>query len=190
MLQVYIDFNSPAAYLAMQPTLALVAKHGFEVEWLPFRSDQRVVPERLAKESRGYTHRRVRALARQRTHLLYASLRGLTMHFRATPGHTGVALAALCHAQPDATNFVCAAFAAYWIEKRDLDDVAVAAELLAAAGYDAARFDPVRYASTLEDIRQRAVDTGVFDTPAYVVADQMFIGREHLPWIEALLTDR
>ncbi len=32
-----------------------------------------------------------------------------------------------------------------------------------------------------------AEEQGVFDTPMYVVGSERFLGREQLPWIEALL---
>jgi 2-hydroxychromene-2-carboxylate isomerase len=32
-----------------------------------------------------------------------------------------------------------------------------------------------------------AEEAGIVGAPAYVIADQIFVGREHLPWIEELV---
>jgi 2-hydroxychromene-2-carboxylate isomerase len=44
MLTVYINFKSPASYLAIKPVLALVERHGIVLEWKAFRSSEREVP--------------------------------------------------------------------------------------------------------------------------------------------------
>ena len=38
-LRVYIDFKSPFAYLAVEPTRSLAAELGITVDWLPFVVD-------------------------------------------------------------------------------------------------------------------------------------------------------
>ena len=39
----------------------------------------------------------------------------------------------------------------------------------------------------LVSIRARAEQSGIFESPSYVIADQLFVGREHLPWIGSLI---
>ena len=39
----------------------------------------------------------------------------------------------------------------------------------------------------LEAMQLTSEELGVVDTPAYVIDGQVFIGREHLPWVRELL---
>lgn len=190
MLRIYIDFKSPAACLAMAPTFALAQKLGLTFEYLPFRTRQSAIPEQKSDETKGETHRRVRALARRDTHLKYAALQGTSMTFRDEPGETDVALAALLCVQPSPEKFMQAAFAAYWAGQQNLNYASVIKDLLGSAGYDASTFDAEKHLAERDAVQQEAEDLGVIDTPAYVLDGQIFIGREHLPWIEALLTGR
>ena len=80
-LRVYIDFKSPAAYLAFKPTLALAERKDLTLDWQPIRTRQQPVPAEAADEDRGTTHRRVRAQARRDTHLFYAQVQGVPMRF-------------------------------------------------------------------------------------------------------------
>ena len=181
MLDVYIDFKSPEAYLAFAPTLAL-QERGIAVRWLPYNTVQRGIPELPEQATKGDIHRRIRAQLRVSTHQLYAKLRKLPMHFRDQPGVTYKALAALAH-QPFNAKFVELAFDAYWNAQRDLDDASVVDELLERSGADLKFADIDKDTTQVESILEQAKEAGVFDVPAYVVADQLFIGREHLPWV-------
>ncbi|PKP71309.1 MAG: hypothetical protein CVT83_02970, partial [Alphaproteobacteria bacterium HGW-Alphaproteobacteria-5] len=67
----------------------------------------------------------------------------------------------------------------------DLDDPDTVAALLSGSGYEAQRLDVSASRAALADVQAEAEEQGVFETPTYVLDDQLFIGREHLPWIEA-----
>lgn len=187
MLRIYIDFKSPAAFLAMKPTLALQEKLGLTLEFLPFRTSQWAIPDEKNEETRGEAHRRVRALARRDTHLKYAALQGAPMTFRDEPGETDAALAALLHVQSSPDKFISAAFAAYWTGQADLNDPAVVRALMEAGGCDPSEFDLEKRLAELEAVQRDAEEVGIIDAPAYVIDGQIFIGREHLPWLEAAL---
>jgi len=176
-MNIYIDFKSPAAYLAMRPTLALIEKTDADVTWLPFNTAQQSVPLASDDETKGDTHRRVRALSRQQTHLMYADLAGTDMHFRETPGSTELALAALLNTIDDRLDYILRAFQAYWVEQLDLNDSSVVTDLLGASGSVPDNLDVLR------ESQLKAENEGIIDTPAYTINGQLFIGREHLPWI-------
>lgn len=184
---IYIDFKSGPAYLAMKPTLELLQRRRIAATWLPFESRVPAANPQRDGETRGETHLRVRQEQRRATCLKYAAIQGTTMVYPETPGSTRCALVALLYAQPEPLPFIAAAFAAYWRDNLDLDDPAVVAQLLQQAGCDAAGFDAANYATALEDGQLQAEELGVFDTPMYLVGDEMFLGREQLPWIESLL---
>ncbi|MBU2646556.1 DsbA family protein [bacterium] len=187
MLKIYLDFKSPMFYLAYKPTLAMIERHQMVPEWIPFRSIQEPVPLRLAEETKTQTHLRIRAEARLKTHLMYAEYQKLPMKFPPVPGETDLALAALLHLQTDPGNFIQAALEAYWIKNADLNSFEVVSSILSDVGIDPAQCDFATYLTELEAIQKDAWDGGVVDAPAYVIGGQVFIGREHFPWIESLI---
>lgn len=186
-ITVYIDFKSPQAYLALKPTLQLAEGRDLDIDWLPYRTKQAVILPRHADETRGESHVRVRQQQRHQTCLKYAEIQGIPMRFPDMPGNTDCALAALLWARAAPMPFIEAAYAAYWSEGSNLDDPAVVSGLLAAAGYSADSFEPAPSIEVLEENQLSAEELGVFDTPMYLVDEQLFLGREQLPWIKTLL---
>jgi 2-hydroxychromene-2-carboxylate isomerase len=185
MLTVFIDFKSPASCLALEPTLALARETGVHIEWLPFSVRPFFVPEEQANETVGERHRRVRALAQRDTHLHYAAVQGREMQFSQTPAGSEAALAAMAGIDGDPVPFIRAAFAAYWDEQADLDDEMEVAALLSSLHMALPDLQSAR--AKLLSIRAKAVESGIFEAPSYAIADQLFVGREHLPWIESLI---
>ncbi|MGK0221491.1 MAG: 2-hydroxychromene-2-carboxylate isomerase [Limisphaerales bacterium] len=185
-MRIYIDFKSPQAYLALKPTLALATKLGLVIEWCGFNAPQSVLIEQSANEDKGAVHRRVRAHARRAMHLHYAKIQAVPMRFPDRVTKTDAALNVL-EALPrtERTAFVQRAFNAYWVESLDLNDLSVISSMLEEIGQDVANQEMLELWEGNEVAQ--SVD-GVVDVPAYVVQDQLFIGREHLPWIEELLT--
>lgn len=186
-LQLYIDFASPASYLALQPTLALIHEMPVDVQWRPFKTSQHAIDEQKPNETRGETHKRVREKARRAMHMMYAGLLKVPMQFPTTPGSCDLALAALLYTQPQPLPFIQAAFTAYWVEQQDLSDNQVIGSLLDDNGYDAAAFDAQHYLAELESSQTGFIEAGIVDAPAFVIGEHIFIGREHLPWIAELL---
>ncbi len=185
MLTVYIDFKSPGAYLAIAPTLALAERLSIEIDWKPFRTIEREVPKLGQEETVGESHRRVRAASQRALAVKYATHQGIDLRFPPTPGSTDLALGVLARLEGDVLPFVRGAFNAYWQAHVNLDDMAVVHALLQESG--------VAYSGSLADARAvmdeaqtQAEEAGIVGAPAYVIADQIFVGREHLPWIEEL----
>lgn len=185
MLSVFIDFKSPASFLALEPTLALASETGVHIDWLPYSVRPFSIPEEKADENVGQRHRRVRAIAQRDTHLHYAKVQGREMHFSQTPAGSEAALAAMAGLDGDPVPFIRAAFAAYWTEQADLGDEAVVAALLSSV--QTSLPGPQSAGEKLVSIRSGAEESGVFESPSYVIADQLFVGREHLPWIRSLI---
>jgi 2-hydroxychromene-2-carboxylate isomerase len=177
--------------LALAPTLALAAETDTTINWQPFSSRSFKIPAEKPDEAVGDRHRRVRAIAQRETHLHYAKAQGLAMHFGETMHGANVALAALAAIVTDTDNdplpFIKAAFSAYWVEQKDLDDPAIVQELLAAAGLTVAEVECTQ--ESLDLLRDTALEQGIFETPTYVIDEQRFLGREHLPWLRTLIKD-
>ncbi len=185
MLTVTVDFKSPASCLALEPTLELTRETGVQIEWLPFSVRPFLIPEEKAEETVGERHRRVRALSQRDTWLHYAAVQGREMHFSKTPAGSEAALAALATIEGDPAPFIRAAFSAYWTEQADLDDETVVTALLSSVQTDVPDSQLAR--AKLLSLRARAEERGIFESPSYVIADQLFVGREHLPWIRSLI---
>ena len=189
-LDLYIDFKSVAAYLAIKPTLALAAETGATIRWLPFLSRVRSVDLTPAgEETKGEKHIRVREIMRRQLYQRYAGHQGIELEFPEHFGATDLALAALAwYADENPLPFVQAAFHHYWHVEADLNKPESVSSLLNQVGWSERAFDPDQAMAKLGDLQTAALERGVIDTPAYIVSDQLFIGREHLPWIRSLLT--
>ncbi len=187
MLSIYIDFKCPASCLALEPALALAEETGIEVRWLPFSTRPFTVPAEKPAETVGERHRRVRAIARRDAHLHYAGVQRRVMHFAEKPYGSDAALAALAAIEGDLVPYMRAAFAAYWEDGANLDDSEVVASLCAECGLEPP--DVSGGGKKRDAVRDSALDLGVFETPSFLIADQLFLGREHLPWIRSLLNE-
>lgn len=186
MLTVFIDFNSPASYLAIQPTVQLVQRTGVRVKWKPYRTELQKVPEKLDIETQGQSHRRVRAIARQRIHQHYATLQGIELNFRSSQGKTDIALGIFSQWKSDPQPFIREAFKAYWQDHADLNDKDTVEKIISRCG-NVNGIDVSEALSSLEAAQIEAEQIGVIDAPAYWLQDQLFIGREHLPWINEIV---
>jgi 2-hydroxychromene-2-carboxylate isomerase len=79
-VRVAIDFASPAAYLAVEPTRALESRLGRAFEWLPFSVPPLPKPKPASPdEDRGTRHARIRAEYLARDLRRYAESRGLEL---------------------------------------------------------------------------------------------------------------
>ncbi|MEO1324278.1 MAG: DsbA family protein [Pseudomonadota bacterium] len=185
MLTVYIDFKSPGAYLAMKPTLALAERLGLQVVWRPYRTVERDVPKLGKEETVGESHRRVRAASQRALMIKYAGLQGIDLKYPARLGETDLALGVFAQIAGDPLPFIRAAFAGYWEAHADLNDPDTVRSLIAHGG----GLDERALASAsaaLEQATAEADEIGIVGAPGYVIANQIFVGREHLPWIEEI----
>lgn len=187
MLTVYIDFKSPASYLAMNPVLSLVERHGIALEWKPFRTAEREVPTITDNASVAQMHRKVRAASRRAIHQKYAAHQGINLQFPESAGNTDLALGTLALISDDPLSFIKAAFSAYWTDHANLNDPSVLVPLISKTIGEDFAFDEKNLIATLESSQSEAEEFGIVDAPAFIIRDQLFIGREHLPWIEEIM---
>ena len=185
MLTVYLDFKSPATYLAMKPTLALVDRLGLQTSWKPFRTVERDVPKLGKEETVGESHRRVRTASQRALAIKYAKHQGIDLKFPEKLGASDLALGALAAIEGDPVPFIQSAIDAYWQLHADLDDRQVVQTLIENTGTQLSA-DLSACRELLEAAQEAAEEAGIVGAPAYVIAEQLFVGREHLPWIEAI----
>jgi 2-hydroxychromene-2-carboxylate isomerase len=201
-LIVYIDYKSPYAYLAKDPTYALEDAFGIEIDWRPLtlnipsylgsaRLDERgkvVESQRTPQQWNGvkYAYRDARR---------YASLRGITV--RGTTKIWDSSLAGIgmqwAKAQSRAVlrGYTDRVYERFWKRELDIEDPAVIEAVLREAGAQARGF--AEYAAgegrALHDAMQEQIfAAGIFGVPSYVVAGELFFGREHLPMVRWLLS--
>ena len=186
-MDVYLDFKSPQAYLALKPTLELARRREVQINWRPYETRQPLIEPERVDETRGETHVRVRQQQRHATCLKYAGIQGVPMRFSEQPRDTRCALAGLLFCADDPVPYLEVAFRAYWSEGADLDSEEVVQGLLRQAGYNDQDFRAEDYLAELDRHQAQAEEAGVFDTPMYHVAGEWFLGREQMPWIEFLL---
>jgi len=200
-LAVYIDLKSPYAYLALEPTRAMARAHGVAIDWRPFTLD---IPSYLGSarlDAKGkvgearrspaqwngvkYAYMDARRYAnltgktvRGTVKIWDSSLAGITMLFARAQGP-----AAFDH-------FIDTLYPPFWNRELDIEDIAVLEGVLKQAGLATDGFEA--YASgegraLHDEINGRAFDAGVFGVPTYLVEDEAWFGREHLPRISWLL---
>ena len=203
-LIVYIDYKSPYAYLAVDPTVAMADELGIEVDWRPFTLD---IPSylgsaKLNKEGKVVEEKRTAgqwARVKYAYHDVrrYGSLRGIIVRGTVKIWDTSLAGIGMlwAKAQGKATllSYIHRIYEPFWKRELDVEDVAAIERILDASGAHTKRFR--EYASgegrALHDtIQTRAFDAGIFGVPTYLVDGERFFGREHLPRIRWILTGR
>lgn len=186
MLTIYIDFKSAASYLSLKPVLALVEETGIEARWLPFSSRPFKIPDEKADENIGERHRRVRTIAQRDAHLHYAAVQKIDLQFSNNLKFSDTALAALAFLDSDPVPFIRAAFKAYWSDQADLDDQNMVSQILKNCRCEIPDWPEAMAA--LQTIRENAMKQKVFETPTFLIDGQIFLGREHMPWIRSIIT--
>jgi 2-hydroxychromene-2-carboxylate isomerase len=202
-LAVYIDLKSPYAWIAIGPTRAMAAPLGVAIEWRPFTLD---IPSYLGSARLAKDGRKVESATRTpeqwsgvryayRDARRYAALTGRTLRGTVKIWDSSLAGIAMLWArqQGGLDRFIDVAYPPFWRRELDIEDLGVLERTLTAAGLDTAGFrewarGPGR---ALHDrTNEAAFDAGVFGVPTYLVEDEMWFGREHLPRIAWILGGR
>lgn len=197
-LTVILDIRHPSAYLALQPTIDLARETNTRVHWLPmaFRT-MRPPSSPTPDDDRGTRHTRRRALMVSREIAIYAEAQGLHIQafYRDAPA-TAVHQAWLWvqQAAPDALeSFLEEAFRRYWAEDLDASSLDDVSEVVTHCGLDAQSFRgdaELRGTAADEGLIEQLRDAGIFQAPAFLVEEETFYGRQHLPMIRWILEGR
>ncbi len=203
-LAVYIDLKSPYAYLAIDPTRAMARSVGVEIDWRPFTLD---IPSYLgsAKLDRKGSVAKAERTQQQwsgvryayRDARRYANLTGKTVRGTVKIWDSSLAGIAMLWTKRQGADvldrFLDAAYPPFWRRELDIEDVDALEDVMRAAdaevdGFGAWAEGPGREAH--DEVNRAAFDAGVFGVPTYLVDDEMWFGREHLPRVAWLLGGR
>ena len=200
-LTVYTDYKSPYAYLAKDLAYALERDFPVRIDWLPYRLDipsflgsARVDDSGRVLEEQRNAHQWRRVRYSYMDCRREARKRGLVIRGPQKIWDSTVALCGMLYAKRhgDAVfrRYHDAIFERFWKRELDIEDVGVIGRVLAEAGADAAEL--ADYAAgpgpaELSNICRAAEEIGVFGVPSFIVAGELFWGREHLPDIREML---
>jgi 2-hydroxychromene-2-carboxylate isomerase len=196
-LSVLLDIRQPHAYLALHPAGELAAE-GVAVDWLPIAvTPLKPPPNAGPDDERSLRHRRNRADAVAREIETYAAAQGLVIrdYYRdpdPTPFH--VAWLWVRDVRPERLfAFLSEAFRAYWSREFDPSEAAAVEALLKAADLNGAEFAVWRDgdgATALDALATDLAERGLSRSPTYLLEDEVFVGRQHLPMIRWILAGR
>lgn len=199
-ITVYTDYKSPYAYLAKDLAYELERDCPVRLDWRPYILD---IPSYLGSaraDASGAVLEEARdAHQWRRVRYSYmdcrreASKRGLTIRGTQKIWDSALAAAGMLFAQRagDAVfrRYHDAVFERFWQRALDIESADALAAVLAAAGAEASGFTAQTDALRREvaAISRAAEADGVFGVPTFILAGEIYWGREHLPWIRACL---
>jgi 2-hydroxychromene-2-carboxylate isomerase len=198
-LAVYIDLKSPYAYIAIDPTRAMARAAGVAIDWRPFTLD---IPSYLGSarlDNKGAV------ASSQRTRQQWGDVRYAYMDVRRYANLTGKTvrgtvkiwdsslagismLWAKHHQRLD--PYIDEVYPRFWRRELDIEDIDVLESVLRDAAVPTEGFrvfarGPGR--AEHDELNTAAFGAGVFGVPTYLVGDEMWFGRQHLPRVSWLL---
>ncbi len=202
-LAVYVDLKSPYAFIAIRPTRDMARAVGVEIDWRPFTLD---IPSYLGSARLVKGTKKVATASRTaqqwsgvryayRDARRYAALTDQTLRGTEKIWDSSLAGIAMLWAKQRGgfDRFIDLAYPAFWKRELDIEDAGVLERTLAAAGVETAGFrewaeGPGR--ARHDRTNREAFDAGVYGVPTYLVEDEMWFGREHLPRVAWILGGR
>lgn len=197
-LSVGLDIRHPLAYLALRPAIEFGRELGLQINWVPITGQPLKAPSiPRPDDDRSVRHKRHRANMIAREIALYAEAQGLTVQ---EPYRDGSPVAAhlawlwMRAAQPDSLEpFLEDLFRRYWsleLDAASLDDVA---SVIEAFGENPGAFRAwagTEGPTVAAELADALTESGMSQVPAYLVGDELFWGRQHLPMIRWILEGR
>lgn len=188
----YFDFGSLASYLAHTQLANICSETGASASLMPmllggvFKATGNVSPMSVPAKGR-YIFIDMKRYADS-----YGVPLEMNPHFPIiTTTLMRGATALHMRADPNLQKYLDAVFRAIWVEKRDMNDPVVVAQVLAKAGFDPAAIDAMANEQATKDqlkaVTMRAVERGVFGAPTFFVGDQMFWGQDRIEQVKAVL---
>ena len=214
-LIVYIDFKSPYAYLAVEPTRKMLAQHDLVADWRPFVLDIQSYLGSAKLGKNGKVAEQSRS-AEQWSGVKYAyfdcrryaNLRSLTVRGTVKIWNTDLpaigmfwlkqqaSLEEQCRSDSLLNRYIDAIYEPFWKREMDVEQLDAIEDVLSGIGADVTGFRAYAEGAGLDfnaDFQHSAFEAGVYGVPTYVckmlgATTQRYFGREHLPRIAWHLT--
>ena len=196
-LIVYIDYKSPYAFIAKDPTYALSDALGIEIDWRPLILD---IPSylgsarlddsgKVAESNRTpeqwsgvrYAYHDARRYAK----LMHYTLRGTTKIWDSSLAGIGMQWAS-ANGPAVLRQYSQLVYERFWRRELDIEDINVVMAVLLEAGASQTGMHDYLHGegrAFLTATQPQIFDAGVFGVPSYVLDGELFFGREHLPYI-------
>jgi 2-hydroxychromene-2-carboxylate isomerase len=188
----FFDVGSPTTYLAWTQLPALCAQAGAELVYRPmllgavFQATGNASPAAVPAKGR-YMNGDMARFARR-----YGVPLVMNPHF---PINTLMLMRGAAGAQLRAPErfeaYLRGAFKSMWIDGLNMNDPAVAAKALVAAGFDPAEVmawaNDAEVKAALRATTEEAVARGVFGAPTMFVGGEMFFGQDRLEFVREAL---
>jgi len=186
------DYTSTASLLAFKPTCALADELDVPVEWLPVPGNGRParVGAKTGDESVAERHSRVRAAYVAMDVARYARWQGIEINRDAAGVDSSLACAGGLWADRHgvARAYHEHVLTEFWAGRLDIEDGTTLTSVL--DGLGAPGFDDQNFEAPLAAHKVSLEDRGVHTLPTYLVEEQVFVGRAHLPMIRWILQGR
>ena len=191
-IEFYFDFTSPYGYLMSEKIDDLAAKFGRKVKWRPILLGvvfKATGAQPLAQVPlKGEYSRRDFARSARYLGIPYAP----PAAFPIATQNTARAYYWLHERDcAKARAFAHAAYRAYFVEDRDINDIAMVLELAQNVGADSTALEHALASPELKDRLRREVDAalakGVCGSPYVIIDGEPFLGVDRLPQIEKWL---
>jgi 2-hydroxychromene-2-carboxylate isomerase len=199
-ITVYTDYKSPYAYLAKDLAYELPRDFPVRLDWRPYILDissflgsARVDASGTVLEEDRNAHQWRRVRYSYMDCRREARKRGLTIRGPQKIWDSTLAAAGMLFAQRagDAVfrRYHDTVFERFWQRALDIEDAGAVAEVLSDSGADGSGFhaEAVALRAEVAAISRTAEADGVFGVPTFVVAGEIYWGREHLPDIRERL---
>lgn len=191
-IEFYFDFSSPYSYIAAEVIDGLAEKYGRKVKWRPMLLG--VVFQKTGQPL--LVNVPLKGEYSMRDFARSARYHGVPFTFPAKfPLSTVSAARAYywLHGQncQKARDFTRAVFRAYWVDGRDISDLAVLQDIAAALGIDGAALAAGIATPEIKERLKAETDTALAKdmcgAPYFVVDNEPFWGADRLPQIEKWL---
>ncbi len=194
-VEFFFDVGSVASYLAWTQLPSLCAEFGAELVYRPmllggvFQATGNASPANVAAKG-AYMREDLQRFARRYGVPLVHNSNFPIMTLTLMRGATAVA-----SRRPDLfQTYLATVFNAIWRDDLDMNDRAVVAKALVAAGLDAdeifAWTAEATTKSALKETTDEAVRRGVFGAPTMFVGGTMFFGQDRLDFVREALSQR
>jgi len=191
-VEFLFDFGSPASYLAYKRLPDLRTRTGARIDYVPillggvFKATGNASPATVPAKGR-YMDIDMARFARR-----YGVPLTMNPHF---PINTLTLMRGAAGAQLRTPErfpaYLRAVFHAMWVEPQNLNDPAVAATMLAAAGFDPSEVmgwvGDAEVKAALRATTEEAIARGAFGAPTMFVGAQMFFGQDRLDFVREAL---